>query len=251
MNNVLHLDSTTSTNQVAFELAQQGSPHGYAVIARTQTGGRGRLGKIWESVPGKGLYCSIILRPNLDVSEYPKITMAAGLGVAVALERITGLQVVLKWPNDIYCNGKKCCGILSESSPLSMEESDRFAIVGIGVNVNTDISEFPEDLCSTATSLFLETDISYKLEKIFEEVRLEVLDHVVELEKDGFTNLLNRWRQRDMLYGKWLEWVTNSGDIVYGKSEGPDDSGQLLVRDEGGRLHEVISGDIRLAGQRE
>ncbi len=250
MKDILYLDSTTSTNKIAFEMAKQGSPNGFGVIAGTQTSGRGRLGKSWQSVPGKGLYCSIILRPRLSVTDYPKITMTTGLGVAKALESISGLQLSLKWPNDIYFNKRKCCGILSEASPVNQDEADRFAVVGIGININTDEFEFPKELHASATSLFLETGITYDLEQVFSKVRTEVLSHVEELERKGFQGILHRWKEKDMLFGKWLEWVSNSGEIVYGKSLGPDDSGQLVVCDEEGNYHEVISGDINLVKQK-
>ncbi len=247
MKDVLYLQTTTSTNEICFEMAQKGALHGFSVIAGAQTGGRGRLGKKWQSVPGKGLYCSIILRPKLALIDYPKITMTAGLGVAEALDFMTGLHVSLKWPNDIYYNGKKCCGILSESSPANQEEGRGFAVVGIGVNVNTEVSEFPEEIESSATSLHLESGEIYDLKEVFEEIRTEVLSHVQELEKDGFVHILERWKERDMLHGKWLEWVANSGKIIFGKSLGPDATGQLIVRDSEGKTHEVLSGDIQLA----
>ncbi len=247
MKNTLYLHSTDSTNKIAFERAQQGAPHGFGVIAATQTGGRGRLGKKWQSVPGKGLYCSLIIRSKLEISDYPKITMTSGLGVAVALEKLTGLEIGLKWPNDIYSSGKKCCGILSESSPVGQAEDTPFAIVGIGINVNTERDDFPKELHTTATSLFLETDQVFNLDEVFLEVREQVLQLIKEHENDGFAGILSRWKERDILYDKWLEWVANSGEVVYGKSLGPDEAGQLIVCDEGGTCHQVISGDIQLA----
>ncbi len=246
MENILVLDSTTTTNKIAYDLAEKGAIHGFSVIAKTQTRGRGRLGREWLSVPGKGLYCSIIVRPQLEVADYPKITMTAGLGVVVALEKLSGITLHLKWPNDIYCSGKKCCGILSESSPLTKDMENRFAIVGIGINVNTEESGFSKEIVTAATSLFIETGKSYDLNAVFSQVREEVLRHIEELETKGFAHILQRWKAKDVLQGKWLEWVTHSGEIVYGKSEGPDESGQLLVRDQQGKVHEVISGDIRL-----
>ncbi len=247
MKDVLVLQSTHSTNQDAFKLAKEGATHGFSVIAATQTGGRGRLGKAWQSIPGQGLYCSIIIRPNLEPSDYPKITLVAGLAVAQALEHLTQLSFQLKWPNDVYCRGKKCCGILAESSSLSNSQSDHFAVVGVGININTDMDEFNPELRDTATSLFIESERKYQVEDVFKKVRKSVLSLLNEFERTGFEGLLSQWKKKDLLKGEWLEWVTHSGEIIYGESLGPDDSGQLLVRDALGVTHEVISGDVSLA----
>jgi BirA family biotin operon repressor/biotin-[acetyl-CoA-carboxylase] ligase len=246
MDEILLLDSTESTNQDAFKLAQEGATHGFSVIATTQTGGRGRLGKSWQSIPGRGLYCSIILRPDLHPSQFPQLTLVAGLAVAYALNRLTQLFFSLKWPNDVYCNNKKCCGILSEASPVSGND-ERFAIVGIGINVNTEKHEFVQELQDSATSLFVESGQQYEIEVVFEEVRRELLRLVGQFEVNGFKPLLKQWKKLDMLRGQWLQWVANSKEVVHGESLGPNEDGQLLVRDKEGNIHEVISGDIRLA----
>ena len=227
----------------------RGAPHGFGVVAAVQTGGRGRLGRKWQSVQGKGLYCSLILRPRLDIADYPKITMTAGLGTAVALERLTGLQFGLKWPNDVYCNGKKCCGILSESSSSDREKYAPFAIVGVGINITTEREEFEEEVRARATSLFLETGRIFAIDDVFTAVRNNILEYMEKLERNGFAPLLARWKKRDIFAGARLEWVTPAGGVVLGESLGPDDAGRLIVRDETGRCHRVISGDISLAGR--
>ena len=162
------LRDTPSTNRVAYALALNGEPEGNAVIAESQSEGRGRLGRAWVSPPGKGLYCSIIVRPRIRVEDYAKITLTAGLAVSIALEEITGLQMDLKWPNDVYAEGKKCCGILTESSPLAEEENERFAVVGVGINVNSVESDFPPELREKATSLRIFRGATYDIQTIFQ-----------------------------------------------------------------------------------
>ncbi len=242
-----YFESLPSTNILAKELAENGAPHGTAVIAANQTEGRGRLGKSWFSAPGKGLYCSIIVRPVLAVEDYPKITLAAGLGMALAIDRIAGVFSQLKWPNDIFLNGKKCGGILTESSSLNEPEKRRYAVIGIGLNLGSAFEDFPVDLRDQVTSLFLQTGKIYDSRLVFSAICAEVLRQLDVFCKDGFQPILESWKRRDFLLGKEMECVSSEGQIVTGVSLGPDDEGQLHVKDEDGRIHTVLSGDIRLA----
>ena len=249
MGGIHYLHSTTSTNRVAYDLALKGEPEGTGVIADAQGEGRGRLGKIWQSPPGKGLYCSVIVRPHIAVEDYPKITLTAGLAVAIALEEVSGLEMRLKWPNDVLTGSKKCCGILTESSSLTENVSERFAIVGIGINVNSELIDFSPELREKVTSLRILSGREYNIKNIFDRVRAHLLERLTQLESGGFPGILNDWRKRDMLAGKWLQWVSTSGEIIYGQSEGPDDSGRLLVKDRDGKIHQILSGDIGLANK--
>ncbi len=242
-------DTLPSTNKTAFQLADSGAPHGDVVRSIKQTEGRGRLGKKWQSPAGKGLYFSLIVRPYLSRNDYPKLTMTTGVAIASALRRHCGKEVALKWPNDIFLSGKKCGGILCEASLVDDCRKNWFAILGVGLNVLTASSDFPEDLQNSATSLFLETGTRFSMDDLLNLICTEVLAHIGILEQEGFAPLLQRWKQYDFLTGKSLQWLTHSGEVVRGYSEGPDDSGRLLVRDKNGVLHHVLSGDISLAGK--
>lgn len=239
-------NSTESTNRDAIQLAEQGAVHGTAVIAETQTKGRGRLGKTWSSPPGKGLYCSIIIRPLLTPEQFPHLTFVAGLAVAEVIQRLYQIEPGLKWPNDIYFNERKCGGILTESSSLIGAEADRFAVVGIGLNVNTRVKDFADELQDTATSLSIESGREMDISLIFQEIHAELLRQTAEFELHGFTPVIARWRKRDFLLGRRLAWVSAAGTIIEGISLGPDDTGRLHVYDDHGEVHEVLSGDIRL-----
>lgn len=230
-------------------MADSGKPHGFAVLAENQTAGRGRLGKTWLSPPGKGLYCTILVRPELDMQEYSKITLTAGLAVSLTLEEFCRLDVQLKWPNDIYIAGRKSGGILVETSSLQNSSDACFALVGIGLNVNGMINEFPEDLRKTATSLFVETAKEYDIFSLFSAIRDRLLQLLTQLVVEGFEEILEQWQKRDMLRGKWMSWVTPAGNVVYGKSLGVDYNGVLLIEDSSGTRHEVLSGDLSLAGR--
>ncbi len=239
--------SIPSTNILAKKLAEEGALHGTAVIATNQTEGRGRLGKSWYSAPGKGLYCSIIVRSRLPVEDYPKITLAAGLGVAVAIDRMTGVFSQLKWPNDIFIGGKKCGGILTESSSLSAAVERRYVVIGIGLNIGSTFEDFPVDLRDMVTSLFIETGKNYDPRRVFTHIRDEVLQQLDDFYNDGFQPILASWKGRDFVLGKEMECVSSEGEIITGVSLGPDAAGQLHVKAPDGRIHTVLSGDIRLA----
>ena len=247
---ILYFESLQSTNTTAYDLARKGAVHGKVVWAKSQTGGKGRLGKKWSSPVGKGLYFSIILRPDLALEEYPKLTLTAGLAVAELLEKECGVSVGLKWPNDVYISDKKCCGILAEAA-LAKEESEPFAVIGIGLNVLTEHNDFPEDIRETATSLLLETKVFFSLKELLKKLSEYILVLVTEHETHGFATILKRWRKYDFLRGKTLEWVTSKGEVICGKSLGLDQSGKILVRDDSGKIHEVLSGDLSLAATKK
>ena len=236
-----------STNIIAKKLGENGALHGTAVIAANQTEGRGRLGKSWCSVAGKGLYCSIIVRPKLAAFDFPKITLVAGLGVALAVDRITGGFSQLKWPNDIFLDGKKCGGILTESSALNEPAERLFAVIGIGLNLSTTLEDFPEDLRGKVTSLLLETGICHDPRQVFTAIWNEVLQQLENFRNAGFPPILASWKRRDFLLGKELQCVSSDGKVVAGVSLGPDDEGQLHVKASDGLIHTVLSGDVRLA----
>lgn len=245
MNPTIHFfESLPSTNKKAFELAAAGAEHGIVVQANSQTAGRGRLGKSWQSLGKKGLYFSIVVRPDLDIPDFPKITMTTGVAVAEVLEKVTNCKVALKWPNDIYIADKKCCGILAEASLVS---ENPFCIIGIGINVLQTAENFSQDIRTRATSIYLETGRQYSLKDLLINIWKNVLEKIGSLEQSGFNQILKEWEARDCLKGRSLDWVTNGGKVISGVSEGPDENGELLVRDTKGTLHKVISGDISVA----
>src|SRR6185436_500673 len=141
----------TSTNDLALAFAERGCPDGTVVIAESQSGGRGRLGRSWHSPSGAGLWLSVVLRPRLTSSGAQALTFLGAVAAAQAVRALHGLPVVLKWPNDLYLNGRKLGGVLTELSA----EADliRHAVIGVGLNVNVPAGAFPRDLRETATSI--------------------------------------------------------------------------------------------------
>ena len=247
MDNTLYLTSTGSTNEDAYKLALEGKRHGFAVLAGVQTAGKGRLGRPWVTPPDTGLCCSIILRPKLPFIEFPRLTLTAGLALCKVIEKVTGLDTFgLKWPNDLYCEGKKCGGILVESSSPASPDAASFVIVGIGLNVNSRPYDFPSEFRETVTSLRSQTSRSYSVEEIFVLLRASLLSHLAMHEEQGFGVILEEWQKRDVLYGKEMQWLTVGKKVVTGIGLGPDDTGQLLVKDREGKHHAILSGDVSL-----
>ncbi len=245
----IYLQQTDSTNLQARKMAEQGVSHGSGVVADSQTAGRGRLAREWFSPPGKNLYCSYVLRPAIKTEDFSRLTMVAGLAVARYLGTFCPLPIGLKWPNDIHLSGKKCGGILSESSLSAGDVKRSYAIIGIGLNLNISLDELPPHLRLIATSLFIETGETYDANTLFQGIRNSLLSGVREFETKGFTSILKQWKHYDTMLGKWMVWVTSDGKKVTGKSLGPDGDGFLRVEDARGSIHRVISGDVNLVGK--
>ncbi len=181
-------------------------------------------------------------------SEFSKITLTAGLALCRCLEQqLPGVDFGLKWPNDLYSSRKKCAGILVESSVPGGDDSASFLVVGFGVNVNTSVSQFPAELRESVTSLRILSTIQLDIQELYHRIHRSLLEHLVIHETKGFKAILEEWRARDVLLGKEMQWVTNERKLIRGCGLGPDDSGQLLVEDSSGRIHEILSGDVQLA----
>jgi len=248
MDNVLHLGLTDSTNDDAYKLALDGAEHGFGVIADRQLAGKGRLGKAWASPAGTGLYCSIIVRPKLSFIDFPKLTLTAGLALCRAVENLQiNSSFGLKWPNDLYCNQRKCGGILVESSSISYRKNESFVIVGIGLNVNTKLDQFQQELQQKATSLHILSGDLYDLHDLYRIIHASLLDHIQIHEINGFSHIREEWSKKDVLFGKEMQWLTVEKQIVTACGMGLDECGQLLARDRNGTIHEILSGDVQLA----
>jgi BirA family biotin operon repressor/biotin-[acetyl-CoA-carboxylase] ligase len=243
---IYYYNSIASTNSRARELADSGAASGTTVWAGVQTEGRGRHGRQWHSIAGKGLYCSIILRPKLAPEDLCKITLVAGVAIGKLLSRLTARQAQLKWPNDIYFDGRKCAGILSESSALNAGFPGQYVVVGIGVNVNQSPADFPKELQARVTTLHEQGGRRFDLQLLLNEVRQNLLDQVHRFELRGFAPLLADWQAMDFLRGRQMACVNVDGELVTGIALGADINGNLHVRDAQGLEHQVLSGDVSL-----
>lgn len=234
---ILFYPSVTSTNDVAQEKARHRLPEGTVVIASTQTAGKGRLKRKWNSPEGTLAY-SVILYPS--VSRLPSLIMIASLSVVYAIKAITGIQAQIKWPNDVLIDGKKVCGILIENR-LKGNNVD-YAVIGIGINANVNPAAYPE-IAATATSLSIETGREIALVPLIQQLLIEMdkLYSPVLNEKKIF----EEWRDNLITLGKNVR--ATSGDIVInGIAESVDADGSLLVRQPDGNIIPVFQGDVTL-----
>ena len=233
-------DVVESTNTEANRLAQEGAPEGTLIVADAQTKGRGRLGRTWVSPPGSGLYLSIILRPSCPPDWFPRLTLTAGVAVASAIQE-TGMRPQLKWPNDILIADRKVGGILTEA--VFDKRRIDFAILGIGINVNTEWDELPISVRSLATSLRL--SLGKSLSRIH---LLQSLLHQLELwyeffRAGAFETILETWCEFDTTLGRVVEVFLPERRLV-GVAETLESDGTLLVRDKSGCLHRIVAGDV-------
>jgi BirA family biotin operon repressor/biotin-[acetyl-CoA-carboxylase] ligase len=236
------LPVTDSTNSGAAEAAEQGAPNGSVFCADAQTGGRGRFDRRWESPSGVNLYVSILLRPPVDSQRAPQLTLVTAVALAKAVEEVAKVPALLKWPNDLYLAGKKAAGILAEMST----DADRLrhVVIGVGLNVNAQESDFPQDLRRSATSLRLASGRTIPRAEILACFLDRFAQGYREFLLNGLTPLLPEWNRRSLIAGKRIKVRCREGD-VWGTAAGVDVSGMLLFRRDGEigeeRLH---SGEI-------
>ncbi len=186
----------------------------------------------------------MVQRPKLLISDMPKVTLAAGIGVCRAIESVTGMAPEIKWPNDILINGKKVCGILVESSELN--DDDFYVVLGVGLNVLRADDDMLDELAKKVTSLEAESGISYFRGELLAAAVVHLDEQLQRLEKEGMESILKEFETRDAVRGRELSWVTQNGKIITGVSMGLDRDGMLMVKDSAGTVHVVISGDIHL-----
>ena len=229
-------DEIGSTNNKAKELAVSGAETPFAVVAEKQHGGKGRLGRAFSS-PAGGLYFSICLSGS-EVPDPDLLTTSASLAVSKTLEKKTGKHTEIKWVNDLYYDGKKCTGILTEGI-VNMEGGglDK-AIIGIGINYETPISAFPEELLSTVTSLYPDGDAPLSRA----EMIASLIEAVIDIQGSAF---LDEYRDRCFILGRELN-VIRAGLIRNAKALSIDDRGHLVVSYENGDVEALSSGEVSL-----
>jgi BirA family biotin operon repressor/biotin-[acetyl-CoA-carboxylase] ligase len=236
-------EQTTSTNDVIEKLARDGAKEGAVVFAESQTQGRGRLGRKWISPARKGLWFSVLLRPGLSPQAATQLTVAAATAVRQAIEGQTGLKAEIKWPNDVLLAGKKVAGILTELSA----ELDRikYVLVGIGVDVNLNSSDFAPELRSQATSLKIELGKPVLRVDLAAAILRELDSAYARVLAGEFNVIADEWEKHCTTLGQRL--VINLGERrVCGLAESLGEDGALLLRTEHGHLERIIGGDVRV-----
>lgn len=240
---VIFLPQTDSTNLQARLLAEQGAIDGTVVIADQQSSGKGRMGRYWVSPPGVNLYLSVILRPDIQLRHATQMTFLTAVAVAEAIEASGPFSPRLKWPNDVLLNGKKIAGLLNELNAET--EQIHYMILGVGVNLNMAMSQFPTDLRTPATSLLVEGDRNIpRLE--FARNLLQRIDALyTRFLVDGFAPVLAAWEERCDMLGRRVEVDYHHRQLI-GVVKGLDEAGALLLALPDGGEERVLAGDVKI-----
>ncbi|MCY1714179.1 biotin--[acetyl-CoA-carboxylase] ligase [Caproiciproducens galactitolivorans] len=241
-NEIYCYDLIDSTNEEAKRKALAGAPDGSLFVTEQQSGGKGRLGRSWTSPAGQGLWFTILLRSSLLPSQVASITLLAGLAVCRAVRKATGCAAMIKWPNDIVIGSKKICGILTEMAA----EMDRIEYVAVGIGVNVNNENFPEELSAKATSLRLESGSFVRRVPLLQEILLEfetvLNDYPLHPE-----SLLNEYKTQCVSLNRRVGF-TRANQKMTGVAEDISPSGELIVRSDDGVLYPVYSGEVTVQG---
>jgi BirA family biotin operon repressor/biotin-[acetyl-CoA-carboxylase] ligase len=225
-----------STNDRARELALAGAPHGTAVTAERQTAGRGRQGRTWSAPPGRTLTLSVLVR--LAPASFEPLPLAVPIAVAEACEAVAPVKCRIKWPNDVWVDGLKVAGVLIEARP-----QEGWAVLGVGLNVDTTPGELADDLRRTATSLRIASGAPVDREAALDALLARLAAWVERLGDPG--RVVEAFRERDVLQGQRIAW--SSGELRQeGEARGIDDDGALVVFTDTGERLRLDAGEVHL-----
>ena len=241
---ITYFESLDSTNTKVRELACQGAEEGTVVVAEKQTAGKGRRGRNWESPAGTNIYMSVLLRPQIEANKAPMLTLVMAYSIGRVLKERGYETIQIKWPNDLVLSGKKICGILTEAE-LNGQEIDH-VIVGVGINVNE--KEFPEELLDKATSLYLEKGIKENREILVEDVlNTFAVDYEKFLKEENLSLIKDEYNQMLVNYHREVR-VLDPGNEYTAFAHGINDMGELLVEKADGSMEAVYAGEVSVRG---
>ena len=233
------LNTTDSTNTQAKKLVLEKAEHGTMLLAEEQTAGRGRYGKSFFSPRGFGLYMSLILKPSLDMADPQMITVATAVAVCRAIEKLTDKKPQIKWVNDIYLDGKKICGILTEAVTDFESGSIESIVVGVGVDCTMDKAIIPEELCGIIGSLGVE---AISRNRLAAEIAAGIL---ISFENLGSSEIIDEYRKRSLMFGREINFMRGN-ERLSAKVTGISDSGGLLVCLDSGENIALTSGEVTI-----
>lgn len=226
-----------SSNQTAKRLALAGAPHGTLVLAGQQSAGRGRMGRRFESPAGKGIYLSLVLRVPVPASKALGVTVGAAVAVARAVQKLCGIELGIKWVNDLYYQGKKVCGILTEAGTSVESGLLEWLVVGIGLNLTTTPADWPEELARTAGSLFPGGPAPVGRAALAGAIARELLALCPAFD------CLDEYRARCFVPGHWVT-VCAETETYAAKALTIDEEGRLVIQRENGRQEALRCGEV-------
>ena len=235
---IAYYEEIGSTNTRLKEWAKEGANEGSLVIAEKQNNGKGRLGKVWDSPEGAGIWMSMLVVQNIEVEKVAQLTLVAGLATCEAIRKVTGMEVMIKWPNDLVLNGKKICELVKLPKGNGI-------IIGIGINVNS--KQFPDDL-PYASSLYLEGRKIYKRETIIRSV-LEHLEEYYILYKQtlSLAQVIEKYKLRCINLGKEVQVLGMKKDFI-GTVKDINLEGQLIIETPQGKIETIFAGEVSVRG---
>jgi BirA family transcriptional regulator, biotin operon repressor / biotin---[acetyl-CoA-carboxylase] ligase len=233
-------DAIGSTNDRAAELAAKGAPEGVLVFARQQTAGRGRLGRSWVSPADVGVHMSCVMRPDLPEHQLPTYTLVVGVACARAVLSLTGVQIGLKWVNDLVYGGRKLGGILCEKATDAL-------VVGIGLNVHSMEESLPGELANKVEWLDRIAGNTVNLNMLVAGLVGELESVSNAIEADQMLDLLDEWRNYSITLDKNITAVVGN-ETIEGRAEDIDDEGALLVTTRSGETVRLQAGEISIRG---
>lgn len=239
---IICFKSLDSTNREVYSLAEKGAPEGTVVIAEEQTDGRGRRGRSWHSASQKGLWFSVLLRPvEKSPVEMAPLTAVAAAVIAAGLRKTAGLPVSVKWPNDLFINGRKTGGILAEIK--TEPEQVCFVVVGIGLNINHVAADFPPELSATATSFMIEANRCFNRADICRVLLQELEEGYNLFIREGFAPFYDLWKNHNITLGRQVS-VRLGNKNVCGLASDIDKEGALIIEGTDKEKHRFTYGEI-------
>lgn len=237
-----YFEECDSTQTIAQELARNGAEDGTIVISETQTAGKGRMSRPWESTRGKGIWMTIIIRPDILPQQAPPFTLVVAVAVVNALKSLyKNFTPIIKWPNDILINGRKCTGILTEM----VAEMDRVQalLIGMGINVNQQQDDFPDELQQIATSITVEEGETIDRAELVASIVNYFEEYTNQYLQNGFAPIKQLWEQSSGTIGKRIK-ATTLTEVIEGLAVGITENGVLEIRLDNSEIKQVYSADI-------
>lgn len=237
---ILRFDEIESTNTEALNQARKGADEGLCIVARRQTAGRGRHGRVWISDEDAGLFFSVVLRPRVEVRFLPLITLMSAVAVHDTLETLYKIDCDIKWVNDIHVSGKKICGILAETT-----DSIKGLAVVVGIGINLKSSNFPPEIAEIATSVEAETNQSSNIETLLQKLTFFLSEYcAIFYGTRGAENIRKEWSKRSSYaFGKNVK-VLLENETIHGTTDGIEENGALRVELETGEIRAVHAGEV-------
>ncbi len=237
--NIHFYEEVESTNNTAKKFAEEDAPEGTVIIAEHQTAGRTRKHEGWVSPEG-GIYLTMILRPDVTLLEASKLTIVTGVAIAKTLHDEFMIDVGIKWPNDILIGNKKICGILTEA--VTDYDKVKAVLVGVGVDVNINESDIPDELENIATTVQKETNITFNRAEIMRSF-FKVFENLYEeYKKDNFKYIISEWRRLSSTTGNRVK-VYKDGKAVKADAVGITNTGALIIETDDGKIEKITSGE--------